>query len=95
MLGLEIFMMTIEIVLHKKIISYRHKAMAHSDYENRALKIIKSEGNGFVIGGMLFDIQSELIDVEMLISMCKKLLKHCVGKMFEVNRKLQSLGFEP
>jgi hypothetical protein len=84
-----------EIELHKNIISYRHKAIAHSDYENRAFKIIKSDGNGFVIGGMLFDIQSELIDVKKLMSMCKKMLKHCVGRMFEVNNKLQSLGFEP
>ena len=80
-----------EIKLHKYIVALRNKAIAHSDFEIRPLKLIKSERTGFVIGGKYIDIQSETIDVGMFIKMCEKMIKYSFGKLSSINNKLQLL----
>lgn len=80
-----------ELLLHEKIISYRNEAIAHSDYKRRPTRLVQSESNGFVTMSKPFDIQSELIDIDMFKEICEKMKKYCTGKMFELNSKISSL----
>lgn len=80
-----------ELLLHDKILSYRNEAIAHSDFKRRPTRLVQSESNGFVTMSKAFDIQSELIDIEMLKAMCEKMKKYCIDKMFELNRKISIL----
>ena len=84
-----------EMLLHKKIIEYRNKAIAHSDYEMNQWRLLKSSLNGFDFEGYIFDIKSENIDGVMFLEMCEKIIRRNFKNLLVVNNKLNLLKFEP
>ncbi|MEW6325160.1 MAG: hypothetical protein AB1515_07210 [Nitrospirota bacterium] len=80
-----------EQLLHRKLINLRDEALAHSQYDRKAVRRTSGSAKGFVMQGRLFDILSENIDRGTFHAICSKMKRHCNNKLFALNRKLSNL----
>lgn len=74
--------------LHERIIGYRNKAIAHSDFEKNPTSTSERMENGFVGWSRKFDVLGEPIDIDLFIEIQKSMRSHAVNKIFELNREL-------
>ena len=78
-----------EYLLHQKLLSLRHEALAHSSYDRKPTARVSGTSRGFLVQSRPFDLLSERIDVKSFCSMCEKMINHCTDKLFELNRRLE------
>lgn len=81
--------------LHGKLLTLRNEALAHSQYDRKAIKRLNGSSGGFVMQGRAFDILSESIDYITFESLCSKMERHCVNQLFDLNRKLSAHEAKP
>ena len=74
-----------ELELHKKVMSLRNEALAHSQYTRKPVARSSGSENGFSFQGRPYDLLSENIDVERFLSLCRKLKVYCMSKSFKLN----------
>jgi hypothetical protein len=84
-----------ELSLHKRLISLRNEALAHSQFERKAVGRISGSDGGFAAQSRSFDILSEQIDRALFLSLCRKMKRHCVNRLFALNHEVSSLESEP
>src|SRR5882672_9425779 len=77
-----------EFRLHKKILSLRNEAVAHSDYDRKPTRFVERIGTGFITESKPFDVLSESIPVHTFLAMCTKMMRHCVSTLHSLSRDL-------
>jgi len=80
--------------LHERLLTLRHEALAHSDFDRKPTRRIKSLGPGFLVSSMPFDVLSERIDMKLFRSICTKMKNHCYDKLFQLDRQMKEHGKE-
>ena len=83
---------TLEFDLHRRVLDLRNRAIAHSEFESKAVSLVSSQAKGFVVGVKLFHLSLPAADVRIFRSMCGKMKMHCTQLMFSLNRKHASMG---
>lgn len=81
-----------EFILHEKILSLRHEAIAHSDYDRRPTRFVETVGTGFLTKSKPFDVLSEAIAIAAFLALCTKMKNHCTDLLFSLSRNLGSEG---
>ena len=81
--------------LHGKLLILRNEALAHSQYDRKAIKRLSCSSGGFIMQGRPFDILSESIDYTTFESICSRMKRHCVDQLFDLNRKLSAHEAKP
>lgn len=76
--------------LHKKIIEYRKKAIAHSDFENNPTRAVKRQPGLVLSWSKKFDILGEQIDSSLFLEIAEAMRSHCIQKIYEFNRRICS-----
>lgn len=84
-----------EQVLHRRLIALRNEALAHSQHNRKAVARVNGSAGGFVMRGRLFDILSENIDRKVFHLLCSKMKRHCINKLFALNRELSNIETTP
>ena len=84
-----------EHALHKRLMALRNQALAHSQYDRKAVARINGSAAGFLVQGQLFDVLSEKIDRTMFLSLCSKMKRHCNNKLYALNREITSIEAAP
>ena len=79
-----------EYLLHDKLLSLRHEALAHSSFDRKPTGRVTAIGTGFLVQSRPFDLLSESIDVKLFRSMCEKMKNYCIDRLFDLNRHLES-----
>ena len=77
-----------ELMLHKRLLTVRHEAVAHSAYARKAARRISGTDLGFVVQSKPYDILAEPIDAQVFLALCTKFSNHCFDLMYELNRRL-------
>ena len=76
--------------LHKKIISYRNKALAHSDYDmNRVISHTRDDNVTYTTINK-FDILFERIDIDKFREIHRAMLNHALSMSVNLDRRISS-----
>ncbi len=69
--------------LHKRVLTLRNEAVAHSDYKIKAVSRVQALETGFLTQSRLHDVLSERIDINLFLSITKKMKQHCISVLFK------------
>ncbi len=81
--------------IHKRLITLRHEAIAHSAYARRPARRIEGIESGFMVRSKSFDILSEELNLDLFLTLCTKLHSHCLDLLCNLNRTLYSGVLKP